>query len=86
MASEGVTWTLAHKHSSSRQNGQELLRERLKDVMKPGGPCLFVFNTCRQFIRAVPVLPRDEIDMDDMDNNAEDRVGDETQYRLLGKG
>jgi len=43
--------------------------------MKPEGPRLFVFNTCRQFICRVPVLPRDEIDMDDVDNAAEDRVG-----------
>jgi len=36
----------------------------------------FVFNTCRQFIRTVPVLPRDEIDMDDVDTAAEDHVGE----------
>ena len=32
-----------------------------------------------------PVLPRDEIDMDDVDSRAEDHVGDETRYRLLTK-
>ena len=42
--------------------------------MKPEGPRLFVFNTCRQFICRVPVLPRDEIDMDDVDNTAEEHV------------
>ncbi len=34
-----------------------------------------MFNHCRQFIRTVPVPPRDEIDMDDMDTAAEDEVG-----------
>jgi len=53
--------------------------------MKPEGPCLFVFNTCRQFIRTVHVLPRDEIDMGDGDTAAEDHMGDETRYRLLSK-
>jgi hypothetical protein len=53
--------------------------------MKPESPHLFVFNTRRQFIRAVPVLPRDEMDMDDVDTAAEDHVGDETRYRLLSK-
>ena len=43
--------------------------------MKPEGPRLFVFNHCRQFIRTMPVLPRTEVDMDDADNAAEDRVG-----------
>jgi len=48
---------------------------RLKNVMKADGPRLFVFNTCRQVIRTVPALPRDDIDMDDVDNAAEDHVG-----------
>jgi hypothetical protein len=63
----------------------ELLRERLKNVVKPDGPRLFVFGNCRQFIRTVPSLPRDEVDMDDVDTRAEDHVGDETRYRLLTK-
>ncbi len=75
MSSEGVTWTPAHKDSRSRQNGWELLRERLKNMMKLEGPRLFGFNTCRQFIRTVPALPRDEIDRDDVDRMAEDHVG-----------
>jgi len=54
-------WTPAHKDAGSRQNGWELLREWLKNVRKPEGPRLFVFNTCRQFISTVPVLPRDEM-------------------------
>jgi hypothetical protein len=85
MASEGVYWTPAHKNAGSRQNGWELLRERLKNVLKPDGPRLFVFSQCRQFIRTVPSLPRDEVDMDDVDSRAEDHVGDETRYRLLSK-
>jgi len=75
-ASGGVCWTPAHKDSSSRQNGWELLREQYKNVMKPDGPRLFVFNVCRQCIRTVPVLPRDEIDRDDVDSgHALARVG-----------
>jgi hypothetical protein len=82
-ASEGVYWTPAHKDASSRQNGWELLRQRLKNVMKADGPRLFVFNHCRQFIRTVRALPPD--DMDDVERSAEDHVGDETWYRLLTK-
>ena len=59
---------------NSRHNGRELLRERLENMRKPEGPPLFMFNHCRQFIRAVAVLPRDEIDMDDVDNTAEEHV------------
>ena len=46
----------AHKDPGSRQSGWETLRERLKNVTKPEGPRRFVFNTCRRFIRTVPVL------------------------------
>lgn len=77
MASDGVYWPPAHEDSGSRQDRWGLLRKRLKNVMEPEGPRLFVFNTRRQFIRTVPVLPRDEIDMDDGDSRAEDRVGED---------
>ena len=43
--------------------------------MKPKGPRLFVFDTRQQFVRTVPVLPRDEVDIDDVDTAAEDHVG-----------
>ena len=43
--------------------------------MKPDGRWLFVFNTCWQFIRTVPVLPRDQIDVDDVDSKAQDHGG-----------
>ncbi len=75
MASEGVYWLPAHKEAGRRQNGWALLRERLKDVLKREGPRLFVFSYCRQFIRTVPALPRDKMDMDDVDPRSEDHVG-----------
>jgi len=65
---------------------RELLRERLKNVMKPEAPRLFVFNHCRQFIRTVPVPPCDDIDMDDMDSAAEDHVGEDTEAADLPGG
>jgi len=54
-----------------------MVRKKIRE--KPG---LFVFNTCRQFLRTVPVLPRDEKDMDDVDTESEDHVGDDVRYRL----
>ena len=47
------------------------------------GPGLFVFDTCAQFIRTVPSIPRDERDMDDVDTDTEDHVADEVRYRCL---
>ena len=48
-------------------------------------PGLWVFDGCTEFIRTVPVLPRDEIKQDDVDTDAEDHVGDETRYRVMSR-
>ncbi len=85
MESEGVYWTLADKRSGSRKNGWELIRDRLSatasdDTDKPG---LFIFDTCRSFIRTVPDIARDPKDQDDVDSESEDHISDETRYRVL---
>jgi hypothetical protein len=64
--------------AGGRQNGWELLREQLQNVTKLEGPRPFVFTQCRQFIRTVPALLRDETDLDDVDTQAADH---ETCYR-----
>lgn len=84
MARIGVRWEKADKGPGSRKNGWERVRKMLKAVLtfpmeEPG---ILVFETCRQFIRTLPVLPRDEKNMDDIDTEAEDHVGDEVRYRI----
>lgn len=84
MAAAGVRWERSDKSPGSRKNGWELLRGRLAEsrkhpMEKPG---LFVFSNCRQFIRTVPTLPRDESKTDDIDTDAEDHIADETRYRV----
>lgn len=82
MEREGVRWVPADKRPGSRKNGWELIRARLEaaGTDKPG---LYAFDTCRDFIRTVPTLPRDERDPDDVDTEAEDHVADEVRYRVL---
>jgi len=82
MSAEGVYWRKANKGPGSRINGWEMLRARLNNAITKDGPGLFIFDTCRQFIRTVPVLPRDDSNLDDVDTEAEDHVGDETRYRV----
>ena len=81
----GVRWNRANMKSGSRINGWELLRERLKNSINKEGPGLYTFDTCRQFIRTVPVLPRDKRQADDVDTEAEDHIADEVRYRVLDK-
>jgi len=81
----GVGWRKADKSPGSRKNGWELMRERLKNSITKEGPGLFIFDTCRQFIRTVPVLPRDKNKTDDVDSSVEDHIADETRYRISTK-
>lgn len=83
MARAGVRWQPADKSPGSRRSGWERMRGMLKasTEIPREHPGLFVFDTCRQFIRTVPVLPRDERNQDDIDTDAEDHVADEARYR-----
>lgn len=84
MATLGIGWVRADKGPGSRKAGWEALRQRLFDSQNSplDEPGLYIFETCRHFIRTVPVLPRSEKDPDDVDTDAEDHIGDETRYRL----
>jgi hypothetical protein len=87
MEKVGVRWDPADKGPGSRKQGWQQIRERLlaaRDPMREE-PGLFVMERCRHFIRTVPVLPRDNDDLDDVDSKAEDHIGDETRYRLRRK-
>jgi len=96
----GVEWRRSDKSPGSRKAGWEKLRKYLKQGQKqyvpgPNGvllpvprefPGLFTFDICKCFIDLFPVLPRDEDDMDDVDTEAEDHIGDETRYHILSLG
>jgi hypothetical protein len=95
MKKHGVHWVEADKSPGSRVAGAERIRQYLKaclPVKGDGGlelpmesPGLFVFENCTQFIRTVPVLPRDEDNPDDVDTEAEDHCWDALRYRILAK-
>jgi len=85
MARVGVPWQCADNSPGSRATGLERLRQYLMASLQfpLESPGLFVFSTCRHFIRTVPVLPRDERNPDDVDTGAEDHIYDATRYRLM---
>lgn len=85
MEKVGVRWLPSDKKAGSRVNGWELMRERLKNATMREGPGLFTLDTCRQFIRTVPVAPRDSRNPEDVDTACEDHILDETRYRCLAK-
>lgn len=90
MRKNGVDWFAADKSHGSRKQGWEQIRERLSGA-KPGDegvreePGLFILETCDQFLRTIPVLPRCDRDLDDVDTDAEDHIADECRYRVRFK-
>lgn len=91
MEAKGVRWQAADKGPGSRKQGWEQIRKMLKGALPPpqGGPRevpgLFVFDRCDQFLETVPTLPRSDKDLDDVDTDAEDHIGDEVRYRVRRK-
>ncbi len=83
MARVGVRWEKADKSPGSRRAGWLRLRAMLQAAGGGEAPGLYVSETCRHFLRTVPVLPRAERDPDDIDTNAEDHIADETRYRVM---
>lgn len=84
MRSEGVSFTESDKRPGSRAIGWEAMRRMMTAAMqeRPEEPGLWVFDTCSQFIRTIPTLPRDEKKPDDIDTDAEDHIADEVRYRV----
>ena len=86
----GIRWTEAN---NDRPQGWGQCRKRLLAAKNfvdqtPEGdqPGVFVFSTCRQFIRVVPATPRDEVKRDDVDTKwGEDHIPDAYRYRVATK-
>lgn len=67
------------KGDHERIAGLAQVHERLK-FGRDGRPRLYVFNTCRDFIRTLPALVYDEHKVEDVDSRLEDHIYDETRY------
>lgn len=83
----GMKFYAADAGPGSRKNGWERMRKMIKSAKQEPmeEPGLYVFETCRDFIRTVPILPRDRNDPDDADSEAEDHCGDQSRYRCMFK-
>jgi hypothetical protein len=77
----GCAWVPAMAGPGSRKAGLETMRKRLKAAADGNEePGLFFFDTCRQTIRTLPVLPRSQREPDDVDTAAEDHLYDAIRY------
>lgn len=72
------------KGDNTRLAGKMQLHERLK-FDEDGRPMLYVFDTCRDFIRTIPALAYDAKKVEDIDTAGEDHIYDETRYFLMAR-
>ena len=76
MEREGVFWD---KADNTRLAGKAQLHNRLAFDSR-GIPMLYVFSTCRHFIRTLPSLVYSQVDVEDVDTEGEDHIYDECRY------
>lgn len=67
------------KGDHARIDGKMQLHHRLA-FDEEGRPMMYVFNTCRHFIRTFPALVYDETDVEDVDTDGEDHAYDMARY------
>ena len=53
--------------------------------IEEGLPGLYCFNTCRAFIRTMPILQYDAHRVEDLDTTGEDHVADEVRYMCMAR-
>lgn len=86
MWNEKVSFTPADNKRVGRAGalgGWDMMRARIKG--EDGTPRLFVFDTCMDFVRTVPVLQHDHTRAEDLDTESEDHVADEARYACLSR-
>jgi len=64
-------------------SGWNEMRQRILGTEE--GPMLVVFDTCRDFIRTVPVQQHDPMRPEDLDTTGEDHIADETRYACMSR-
>lgn len=75
-AKHGIYFT---KGDNKRIAGWVQMHERLHFDAR-GVPRMYVFNTCKDFIRTFPALQYDEHKVEDVDTSMEDHAADEARY------
>jgi len=64
-------------------SGWNEMRQRI--LGNEEGPMLVVFDTCRDFIRTVPLQQHDPMRPEDLDTKGEDHIADETRYACMSR-
>lgn len=63
--------------------GWDEMRQRIAGL--DGVPMLYVFDSCRDFIRTIPMLQHDPMKAEDLDTDSEDHIADEARYGCMSR-
>jgi hypothetical protein len=69
--------------SEGPMGGWDQMRARL--IGDAGRPMLYLFSTCRDSIRTIPLLQHDPDRPEDLDTNSEDHCADDVRYACLSR-
>ena len=86
MISQGTRWRPSDRTNGARVSGKNRLHEVLKIDEETGIPGIQFFNTCRQIIADLPVIPSDPRGSDDIDPRyASDHSYDSVRYAVMSR-
>lgn len=86
MISQGTRWRPSDRTNGARVSGKNRLHEVLKIDEETGIPGIQFFNTCRQIIADLPVIPADPRGSDDIDPRyASDHSYDSVRYAVMSR-
>ena len=89
MRLNGCTWRPSDRSPGSRKSGKMEVHRRLRIIEDPitNFPTakLKIFSNCKNLIRTLPVLPLDDVDLEDVNTKAEDHAYDALRYGLMSR-
>ena len=86
MIREGLRWRPSDRTAGARVAGKNRLHEVLKVDEYTDRPGLIIFNTCRQILADLPVIPSDPRGSDDIDPRyASDHSYDSPRYGVMSR-
>jgi hypothetical protein len=80
MVNRDVIWKPA---DNSRINGWDQMRQRFNG--EDGKPMAYVFDTCADWWRTVPLMQHDKNKPEDIDTDMEDHAADESRYGFMSR-
>jgi hypothetical protein len=86
MINMGCRWRPSDRTAGARVAGKNQFHQRLKIDDETGEPGIKFFNTCRQIIADLPVIPSDPRGSDDIDPRyATDHAYDSVRYGIMSR-